>query len=232
MTTPKAVPVNDILQWDVQSWSPALNYWEEHISWNPETLALELGGRQGGLSLWLALKGIRVICSDLSGARLTAEPLHQRYGVTSLITYEDIDATSIPYENHFDLIVFKSIIGGIGRNNQPDMQRKVFNEILKALKPGGKLLFAENLSASPIHRFLRRKFIKWGGYWRYVTLQELKEFMQDFNSLSIESTGVIAAFGRSESQRGLLSHIDAAVLNQLSPRNWRYIGYGIAEKRN
>ena len=37
--------------------------------------------------------------------------------ISSLIIYQDIDATNIPYENYFDIIVFKSIIGGIGRNN-------------------------------------------------------------------------------------------------------------------
>lgn len=75
----------------------------------------------------------------------------------NLITYQDIDATQIPYENEFDIIVFKSIIGGIGRNDNKEIQQLVFNQIYKALKPGGQLLFAENLSASPLHRF----FSKW-----------------------------------------------------------------------
>ncbi len=146
----------DIIQWDIKSWSKALGYWDSNIDWSKVQNGLELGGRQGGLSLWLALKGKQTICSDLKD---TAEPLHLRYNVTSLIEYQDIDATNIPYENHFDIKVFKSIIGGIGRNYNYEIQQKVFKEIYKALKPGGKLLFAENLIASSVHQKLRKKFV-------------------------------------------------------------------------
>ena len=151
---------SDIIQWDVRSWSEALKYWEQHVNWSTIHNGLELGGREGGLSLWLALKGIKTVCSDLHGVKEAASPLHQRYDVSSLITYKDIDATNIPYENHFDVIAFKSIIGGIGRNDNIEMQKKTFSEIYKALKPGGKLLFAENLAASPLHQTLRKKLKK------------------------------------------------------------------------
>jgi SAM-dependent methyltransferase len=164
----------DIIQWDVTSWSKALQYWDQNIDWNKIENGLELGGREGGLALWLSLKGKTVVCSDLEGVKETAEPLHVRHNVTSLISYQDIDATNIPYENHFDVIVFKSIIGGIGRNNNIAIQQHVFDQIYKALKPGGKLLFAENLIASPLHQRLRKKFVNWGNSWRYVSLDEMK----------------------------------------------------------
>src|SRR5688572_9343259 len=117
--------IKDIIQWDVKSWSAAIDYWEKEINWNLINDCLELGGREGGLSLWLALKGKNVICSDLSEVRNTAEGLHKKYSLANII-YEDIDATDIPYENHFDLIVFKSIMGGIGRNNNTVLQQKAF----------------------------------------------------------------------------------------------------------
>ena len=139
----------DIIQWDIKSWSKALAYWDCNIDWKNIQNGLELGGRQGGLSLWLALKGIDIICSDLRDVKNTAEKVHLQYNVSSHIKYHDIDATNIPYENYFDIIVFKSIIGGIGRNNNYEIQQRVFKEIYKALKPRGKLLFAENLIASP-----------------------------------------------------------------------------------
>ncbi|HNS41841.1 MAG TPA: methyltransferase domain-containing protein, partial [Taishania sp.] len=135
----------DIIQWDIKSWSKALRYWESQIDWGKIKNGLELGGREGGLSLWLALKEKDVVCSDLKDVQKSAEKLHIRHNVTSRIIYQDIDATNIPYENYFDIIVFKSIIGGIGRNDKHENQQQVFKEIYKALKPGGKLLFAENL---------------------------------------------------------------------------------------
>lgn len=220
----------DIIQWDVKSWSKALAYWDENINWDKVQNGLELGGREGGLSLWMALKGKKVVCSDLENVKSTAEPLHTRYKVNELITYQDIDATNIPYENHFDIIVFKSIIGGIGRDDNYEIQEKVFKEIYKALKPGGKLLFAENLIASPFHQQLRKRFVKWGNAWRYISLNEMKTFLSDFSSVEINTTGVMATFGRNENQRNTLSKFDKIILNKIAPDKWKYISYGIAEK--
>lgn len=220
----------DIIQWDVKSWAEALKYWEKAVDWNVPKNGLELGGREGGLSLWLALKGIPTVCSDLKGVQQTAEPLHKRYEVTSLVTYQDIDATNIPYENHFDLIVLKSVIGGIGKNDKFDMQEKVLREIHKALKPGGKLLFAENLSASPLHQRLRKRYVNWGKAWRYLALSEMKALLSGFSYYEIKTTGVLGTLGRTEGQRNFLSTLDKLLFNHICPKSWKYISYGIAEK--
>ena len=220
----------DIIQWDVKSWSKALSYWDSKVEWNKIQHSLELGGREGGLSLWLALKGKSVVCSDLKDVQKTAEQLHKRHHVSTWITYQDIDATNIPYEEYFDLIVFKSIIGGIGRNDNYKNQHKVFKEIYKALKPGGKLLFAENLAASAVHRRLRKRFVQWGSSWRYVSLDEMEEFLSDFSYYDIKTTGLLGTFGRTERQRNVLSAVDDLVLNKICPDRWKYICYGIAEK--
>lgn len=220
----------DIIQWDIKSWSKALSYWDSNIEWDKILNGLELGGREGGLSLWLALKGKTTVCSDLKDVKSTAEKLHLQYNIAPLIKYQDIDATNIPYENYFDIIVFKSIIGGIGRDDNYEIQQKVFKEIYKALKPGGKLLFAENLIASPLHKLFRKRFVNWGNSWRYVSVKEMEQFLKDFSSYKIKTTGVLGTFGRNERQRNLLSTIDELVLNKICPDNWKYISYGIAEK--
>lgn len=221
--------INDIFQWDVKAWSIALPFWEQKIKEIPTGKALELGGRQGGLSLWLATKGFNVICSDLSESEVTAKPLHQKYQLTN-IGYADIDATAIPFQDHFDIIVFKSIIGGIGRFGGMELQQQTFDSIYNALKPGGYLLFAENLIASPLHQFLRKKFVKWGDTWRYVSLDELRTFTKQFRNVEIHATGFKSAFGRSESQRNLFSMIDKSICNSIVPDNWKYIAYGAAQK--
>src|ERR1043165_1838836 len=129
--------INDIIQWDVRSWAKILPYWDQKVDWSRVHNCLEIGGREGGLSLWLGLKGKRTLCSDLKNTEETAAKLHAKYQLGSIVSYEDINATSIPYENHFDLVVFKSILGGIGYGGDKDAQQKVFAEIYKALKPGG-----------------------------------------------------------------------------------------------
>lgn len=222
--------LRDIIQWDVYSWQRALLYWEKNVNWSQVATVLELGGNNGGLSLWLALKGKKVICSDIVDVYKTAYPLHAKYGVSSLIQYEIIDATNIPYENYFDVIVFKSIIGGIGRNNNLEKQYKVFEQIHKALKNDGQLLFAENLIASPLHQQMRKRFIQWGTSWRYVSLEEMKDFLKIFKSYQINTTGVLATFGRNEWQRGYLAILDDFLFNKICPDEWKYIAYGIAKK--
>lgn len=220
---------SDFIQWDVLTWSKSIDFWEKFVAWEKINLCLEIGGREGGLSLWLALKNKKVICSDLSDVKKIAEPLHLKNNVQDLISYEDIDATQIPYENHFDLIVFKSVVGGIARNQDIEIQKKVFEQLWKALKPGGVLLFAENLTASPVHQFFRKK-MKWGSYWRYITIEETRQFCKKFSSVEFGVTGFSAAFGRSENQRRLLASFDHLLFNKITPKSWKYVIYGIATK--
>jgi SAM-dependent methyltransferase len=219
----------DVVQWDVRSWSRAIHFWDRAVDWSRVETCLELGGRQGGLSLWLASKGKRVVCSDLKDVRSTALEHHRQYQFDALVDYQDIDATAIPYEDHFDVIAFKSVLGGIGRGGK-QLQQRVLDEIHKALKPGGKLLFAENLAASRLHRYVRERFVDWGRAWRYVTLDEMREFLRDYARREMHATGVLATFGRNERQRRLLAAIDQGLLNYVTPSGWKYIVYGIAEK--
>jgi len=192
--------------------------------------SLELGGNKGGLSLWLALNGSTVVCSDLENTASKAKELHRKYKVTSQIEYVDLDATCIPYEEEFDVVVFKSIIGGIGRNGNREKGKQVFNEIYKSLKPGGTLYFAENLGASPLHAFARKRFIKWGTAWTYWQLSDLAYFLEDFTSIELKTTGFASAFGRSESQRKTLARMDELILNHVVSSSWQYVAYGKAVK--
>ena len=59
--------INDIIGWDIVNWSKSFDFWNQHIDVRDKGYqCLELGARQGGLSLWLALNNNKVICSDVS----------------------------------------------------------------------------------------------------------------------------------------------------------------------
>jgi len=221
--------MHDIIQWDVKSWSKAIFFWDRKVDWSGVGICLEIGARDGGLSLWLALKGKQVICSDIT-ISTKAQQLHTKHRVSDKIEYEEIDATGIPYEDYFDVIIFKSVLGGIGKNDSYALQAQAINEMYKALKPGGKLLFAENLRASFLHTLLRKVFRQWGSKWRYLSLQELNELLKKFSSKDIETSGFLALFGRSEKQRKILASIDEKFFNKKLPQRWHYIVYGVAEK--
>jgi SAM-dependent methyltransferase len=225
--------LQDIIQWDVRNWAKALLFWEKAVAWHRiPGPCLEIGAREGGLSLWLAQKGMKVICSDLERTEATASALHKKYGVGPRIQYLDIDATNIPFENHFGLVVFKSVLGALGYGGAKNRQTTAMNEIFKALKPGGKLLFAENLKATPVHAWLRRHVV--GGYarsWRYVAIQEMESFLRPFSDCQLHTTGFVSLFGKTETQRDFLALVDQAILDKVVPKTWRYIAYGVATKR-
>lgn len=210
------------------NWSRALRYWEREggLLDGPRD-CLEVGAKGGGLSVWLAQHGHHVVCSDLRDARGAASALVQRYGVCEAVRFEDIDATDIPYESAFDIVVFKSVLGGIGRNDAIERQRAAIASMYRALRPGGHLLFAENLAASPLHALLRRSYIRWGSQWRYVTIDEMRSFLEPFTRVRFDTAGFFGTFGRSETQRRALALLDRVAM---VPPSWRYIIYGVATK--
>lgn len=221
----------DVLAWDAGNWSAALDYWKRHGDLDGGSKrCLEIGANRGGLSAWLAGMGHEVVCSDLESTERNARPLMERSGCIARVRFEDIDATQIPYENTFDAIVFKSVLGGVGRDDGIDRQRAAIGAMHRALRPGGRLLFAENLVGSPMHALFRRAFVQWGSSWRYVTIDEMCEFLRPFSDVRYETTGVLGTFGRSESQRQLLARLDRVAMNAAVPPRWRYIIYGVATK--
>ena len=218
-----------ILEWDVASWTPALDYWAARLGDGPYDRALELGAGHGGVSLWLADRCREVVCSDLWGPTDGARQLHASMNAGN-ISYEEIDATAIPYRDEFDVIVFRSVIGavaGVGGASKANQQRS-FREIHAALRPGGVLLFAENLGASPVHHWLRRRFNGWAVNWRYPSLDEMRAFLHEFRQVEVQATGVVGLLGRTERQRELLAGADRALLNAVVPQRWKYIAYGSA----
>ena len=228
---PTKLKNEEILKWDIVTWEAALIYWERELPNNLNGFrALELGSSCGGLSAWLAQKGAEVIASDIAPLQDEANALHKRYNLAIRIRHQIVDATMIPYENEFDIIIFKSIVGRIGSNNNICRQRILFEQIHKALKPSGKLLFAENKKSSPLHQWARKKFMKWGESWSYITHSDMKFFLRHYNKFNLVSGGFISPIGRSKSQRNFLGYVDRHFLNHIVPKSWHYIIYGIAQK--
>lgn len=221
----------NVIEWDVHNWGTALTYWTRHSRRGfAGCRALEVGGRNGGLSLWLALQGAEVVCSDLRGFQESALRLHREYGVADRISYVKLDATSMPYRDCFDVIAFKSVLGGIGSRERPDRQVVAVREMHQALRQDGELLFAENLVASPVHAYFRRRKRKWGQTWRYLTVSEMLGFLAPFAEVEYRTLGFAGAFGRTESQRRLLGSLDRAFMDSVVPPAWRYIIQGVARK--
>lgn len=218
------------LEWDYLAWGEALKYWDSLL---PSSLEgkkiLELGGRNGGLSIYFAQKGADVFCSDIQSPTELTQIKHKKLGLTN-ISYHAIDATNIPTENKFDIIVFKSILGGIGYGDNISSQKRALKACYQALKPGGQLLFAENGKASIFHEALRTFLTGWGGDWRYLGHKELRSLLKaEGLTVEIKSFGFFSVFARINFLKTPLFLIDKFIspflLNEL-----KYIHYGRCKK--
>jgi SAM-dependent methyltransferase len=216
-------------QWEVRTWSRAYPLWHRTLQALPKDRrqALALGERDGGLSLMLAEHGLVTVCSDLNGPTERAVEMHRTSGWDEWITYERIDATAIPKsDNSFDVVVFKSMIGALGSKER---QAQAIREMHRVLKPGGLLLFAENLTGTAMHRWLRRRFVAWDHYWRYLQLPADGDLFTPFSRVDLHTTGCLANLGRSEWQRDLLARVDGFICPVL-PSAWHTVVYGVAVK--
>ena len=219
--------IQDIFEWDRFNWSKALPFWQVHL-YGDQLKCLELGAHNGGPSLWLSSQGHQVLCTDLDSPIDKAKKLHDKYNANS-ITYNALDATNIPFENHFDIVVFKSVLGGISRDGKDEMKQVVVDQIFKALKPGGKLLFAENIEGSGLHRIARRKTRRWGSSWNYLKYSDKEELFSQFEKTEFKSVGFLSAFGPNEFFKATLGAIDT-VLSPFISKSKKYILFGMVQK--
>ncbi len=214
-------------QWEVRSWSRALPLWRHHLGRLPadRRQALALGERDGGLSLMLVDQGFTTVCSDLDGPTPRAHELHRVHGRPDRVRFAAVDATAIAFpDGSFDAVVFKSMLGAL---RTKERQALAVREMHRVLRPGGLLLFAENLRGTLVHRWLRRRFVPWDHYWRYLDVRADADLFAPFAQVEARTTGLLANLGRSERQRDLLARADS-VLAPLVPASWRTIRYGVA----
>ena len=225
--------LRDAISWDSVNWLKAIRFWECRLGNDfCGRRALEIGtGKNGGLSLWLADCGAQVTCSGYRGVGQEARDAHAAYGLSDQMEYVQLDATALPGGQEYDIIVHKSVLGGIVRNRDLDFAREVVREISTALRPGGRILFAENLSGTLFHRLFRNCFGFGKSQWRYFTPAELESLYSDFSSVEVATFGFIGCFGGpSEPLRRVLGHCDSLLFDHVTPGSWHYIMAGIAVK--
>ncbi len=236
MNNVKSLPLRAIIEWDIPNWSRVLPFWEKHLPKKEgQPKILTVGERNGGLSLWLALQGYPVIYSDVHDPKMEALELHLKYGVTDLISHEQVDVFRMPYpDNSLDAVVCKSVIGGLklvysDRSTRTlENQKKACEEIRRVLKPGGVFLGAENLRGSPLHWYFRKRNGLDKG-WRYLTLGELQFLFDGYTQLQLKPFGFLP----SSTPWPLLNALAGKMndpLSRLLPDSWQYIAFIAAVK--
>lgn len=230
--------LKDIIEWDVRNWSRCLDFWGPivHTIAPASARVLTIGERNGGISLWFALQGYQVICSDRGGPTQQARGLHQKHRVADLITYADVNVFSIPYENcSFDIVACKSVIGGLklvykdATTRTLDNQSRAVAEIHRVIKPGGAFLGAENLRGTMLHRLFRSK-VKHGRVgWRHLSAKEITQLFDAFELVEQRPYGFLGSRFTTFGLDRLTAAIDSCVCPFL-PAQWQYISFIRAKK--
>ena len=221
----------DIMGWDFFNWSKSLDFFDNNIDYKNIKNVLELGAndQSSGYSLFFAKKGISTTCSSYLKTSNELIKRHEKYKLIKNIIYDSQDAQKITYIEKFDIICFKSMLGGICKNGNYDNAKNVFNQIYKALKPGGYLAFSENINATFLHKHFRRKYISKS--WYYFSQNELLNLMNsDFHYINSETVGFLGCFGRTELQKETISRLDENIFKNIIPKSWNYIYFGICQK--
>lgn len=222
--------------WDVENWGRSLEFFKRHFDDGElqEVTALEVGcgAQSGGIGLWLVSEGAHVICTSNLDVQCEVAKFYEDAGYSDAFSFESWDASRAWHGEKVDLICLKSVLGGLWRLDQGKALASLLREIYGALNPGGRLLFAENLVASPLHKALRARFGAGRNDWHYFSMEDLADTINDagFEISNSESTGFLGAFGRSERQRRYFGRFDGMICPFL-PAKLHYVGYGMAVKK-
>jgi 2-polyprenyl-3-methyl-5-hydroxy-6-metoxy-1,4-benzoquinol methylase len=220
--------IQKIINWDIPTWSVILPYWEAQLPAKQSSLkCIEIGSRDGGITLWMTLLGYNMICSDLHYDLSDARKLHEEYGKTAMVEYKKVDILNWVEPNTYDVILIKSVLGALESESAvEDALKNVYNN----LKPGGKLLFAENATGTIAHKFFRKYFTDWGSKWFYLSGRTLKNKLNKFSKSETRFTGVTSVFGNKIGLGRIFSFMDKIVFNKLLPDSMKYLAYGYSIK--
>lgn len=229
-------PVQDIIEWDVLNWSQLMHYWQPVLQQLPQnSKVLAIGERNGGLSLWLALMGFDVVCTDITDVSAKAVQLHKKYNVADKIQYKVLDIVNDDCQaEQFDVVVAKSVIGGLKANRTDattrsfDIQQQAARNIYRLLKPGGYFLSAENLQGNMLTSAIRRLRNGNNG-WRHLAYHELSTLFAPFALVQTKTFGILPTLFSGTLLNKCMYTINKYALGWL-PANTKYIAFITARK--
>ncbi len=230
------LPVQDIIEWDVPNWSQLITYWQPALEQLPrDSKILAIGERNGGLSLWLALMGFHVVCTDIDDISERAQQLHLKYNVADKVEYKIFDIVNDQWQpGEFDIIIAKSVIGGL-KSERSDaatrsfsVQQKAVDNIYQLLKPGGLFFSAENMLGNIMTRLMRKAGKRSSG-WRYLAYNELQQLFSRYTLVQTKTFGILPTFFSLLVYNRTAYFINKYIL-QFLPAGTKYIAFTIAQK--
>jgi len=181
--------IEDCCGWNRRTWADAVAF---ALSAVPGDLrgrtVLEIGaGKHSCLAPAFAKLGATVSCSYYGPAKREVESgqlraVSEKHGIAGISVIE-VDIHEI--RGVYDVIVLKSVLGGICRGEERGKLRAVIDGLLEHLAEGGAVLTIDNGRVGPFAK-LSRTFGAGRNRWTYFTQEDLH---RAFAGLSFETRG-------------------------------------------
>lgn len=192
---------------------------------------LDIGCGSGKYSVLLGLLGARTFGFDISPVGVDrAKALAEMNGMSGKCDFSVQNAQEMSYpDDFFDIILMHEVL------HHAIKYPNVKNEVLRVLKPGGKLVVSESLYANPFVN-VGRMFTMHGKEAKgdvILTLSDIEEFSEGFSSSSVElmsflfmSKRIFQNYMHLKLVRGLMRLVKKAddVLLRVFPALQRYCG--------
>ena len=216
--------VNKCIGWNVGAWQTALQSGLDLLTENNINLVdkrvLELGG---GTHSTLA-----PIFEKL-GAMATSSFYNDRGMETLLFEINDRYKTSVDskqidifgdyLDDKYDIVICKSVLGGIARGNEKFLLARALKSIQKNLLTEDGVIFTlDNLYGSTLAQFLRSRLGAGRNRWNYFTLEELRSAVPENFELLSRTNGVLSfASTSNRTANALVNYADSLFFDWAFP---------------
>jgi SAM-dependent methyltransferase len=164
---------------------------------------LELGAKaRSTLSPFLVARGANSTVTCYSEGELpkldeTLSQLAQQYGLArERLRAERADIFALDQKARFDLVMLKSVLGGVNRQHDQAEFRKAVSNCLSILNPNGHLLIIDKARSLKVIHWMLRRLGKGGKKgWHYFTFDELKQLIPNGSFESSFAAHGILSFG-------------------------------------
>lgn len=169
------------LEWNPRFWEAPFLFGLSHVGRDlAGKRVLEIGPRRGRMCAWFATQGAMVVGGDLHLHYLTEAEAESRKNGPPAFSLVQLNGEVLPFRDEsFDLIFTKSVFVFFNRPS-------ALQEMLRVLKPGGRVWLVENMKSNPFAFLTRtaRKLLgeEWLGRANFLTLREIEAYAPLFSN--------------------------------------------------
>lgn len=176
--------IRNAFGWNHNAWAFALKVAKFQLPERPDRV-LELGaGRYSMVALIFDGLANEIVISyndEQEGEQIRKKLslIRQKYHLKSKYIVQKIDAKN--FNDHFDIIIMKSVLGGLFRNHESsieDVRNFIANKLLRAVTPGGVLISIDN-GTSIFEKFLGKLGAR-KNQWRFFQKTDLNSATKQF----------------------------------------------------